>query len=494
MSACDKLRLKKRFDKLFLRDEDSGIAEDVDLEDSDESDCIEHENSNLDTNSLEESDNVTSVLPEEIWVKVFSFFNEYELCGIGLTCKKFLRLTRDPGLWSTLTLVGDAIASTECIEMLISRCSQMTEIRITSRDDIFYLVEAISLSCPLLRTLEIKFCPPLLYSDLSKLAGGCKKLEVLNLDGTGCLNGDGDSHEMEGSNKCNCGDSNSFCHLLAEFPHLSDLNLFLARNLHSKGLELIAENCSSLTHLNIDEVNYLSDESVNRLLEVRGAQLKELRIDGESLSDESYANFHLLINLTLLSVSFADYLGPRGLNSITKLSRLEWLKLRRGADLEPESFVFAFKFGCLGNLRHLDLSECSKIDDSGIEAIANHCPKLGTISLNWCWEVTDVGMACLVNKCKYLVTLNLCGVVRLMGDFLRSVTALLPSLKLIDLEQCPDIQLAVLQDLVRKNLDLVVTDYYGERVGPGRHLTEFLLDNPEISFVSYDHESDSDED
>ena len=58
------------------------------------------------------------------------------------------------------------------------------------------------------------------------------------------------------------------------------------------------------------------------------------------------------------------------------------------------------------------------------------------------------------------------------------------------------------QDLVRRNLSLKVTDYYGEVVGPCRcatkdtmtltlacrELEEFLLEHPEVHFVTYDHE------
>ena len=150
---------------------------------------------------------------------------------------------------------------------------------------------------------------------------------------------------MEGSNTCNCGPDLSFAKLLANFPQLTDLNLFHCRNLHSKGLMTLAESCQNLQVLNIDEVTYLSDESVNLFLDLRGPHLKQLSIDGESLSDESFKNFLKMINLEFLSISFADSLGAAGLSSISRLSKLEWLKIRRGAELEPEAFVSAFNEG-----------------------------------------------------------------------------------------------------------------------------------------------------
>jgi len=483
---------------LFLRvksfRDDSGIASDlsaIDLEsEEEEENCPLHENFAA-SSAPHDPDDLISSLPHEVWIKIFQEFSQYELCTIGLTCKGFLNLTRDPCLWSELSIVGDAVADTGIVVELIARCSLLYKISITSRDDISDLILALSTSSHKLKELYVNYCQPLTYMDLADLAIGCDMLENINLEGTGCLNGDGDGHEMEGSNKCNCGPNLSFSNLFGQFKNLTEINLFLCRNLHSKGLEKIAEVCENLEKLNIDEINYLSDESINTLIDLRGHKLKMLWIDGESLSDESFSYFEKMVKLELLSISFADNMGSRGLASIAKLEKLEWLKLRRGAELEPIDFVTAFNLGKLKSLLHLDLSECSKIDDAGIISVAKHCPTLGNLSLNWCWEITDVGLACIVNKCKFLINLNLCGVVRLLGDFLPSINKLLVGLQLLDLEQCPDVQLAVLEDLVRQNMDLVIKDYYGEQVTPGRKFSEILLDHPEITFISYDHEFDN---
>ena len=41
---------------------------------------------------------------------------------------------------------------------------------------------------------------------------------------------------------------------------------------------------------------------------------------------------------------------------------------------------------------------------------------------------------------------------------------------------------------MRRNLSLVVRDYYGERVAPCMELQDYLMDHPEITFITYDHE------
>ena len=258
---------------------------------------------------------------------------------------------------------------------------------------------------------------------------------------------------MKGSNS-----DLSFAKLLANFPQMTDLNLFHCRNLDSKGLMTLSESCQNLQVLNIDEVTYLSDESVNLFLDLRGPHLKQLSIDGESLSDESFKNFGKMINLESLSISFAENMDSAGLASISRLSKLEWLKIYLGCEIEGEAFVAAFSEGHLGNLLHLNLTYCSGLDDAGVISIAKNCPNLGTLQLDWCWEVTDIGVMAVVSSSKYLINLQLCGVVRLEGQFLQSVSKCLVGLKLLDLEQCPDIQLEDLQHLLAvKQVSLLVT-------------------------------------
>ena len=182
---------------------------------------------------------------------------------------------------------------------------------ITSRDDISDIVLALSTYCHQMKHLEVKYCQPLTLIDLSNLSKGCKKLQSMNLEGTGCLNGD----------MCQCGQIMSYSKF-GEFKKLTELNLFLCQNLRSKGLELIAKVCVGLESLNIDEIDNLSDESINCFIELRSESIKHLWIDGESLCDESFGNFEKMKRLTILSVSFADNMGPKGLMSIAKLENL----------------------------------------------------------------------------------------------------------------------------------------------------------------------------
>merc|ERR1719219_3060117 len=182
-------------------------------------------------------------------------------------------------------------------------------------------------------------------------------------------------------------------------------------------------------------------------------------------------------------------MNSRGLSAISKLSKLEWLKIRRGSELSPESFVTAFSEDHLQHLIYLNLSECTKLNDAGVISIANNCPNLGTLQLDWCWEVTDIGVMAVVSSCKYLINLQLCGVVRLEGEFLQNISKCLLGLKLLDLEQCPDIQLEDLQQLLTLKQRLHIKDYYGERVRRGQWFDDFdLFNDNQILFCSSEEE------
>ena len=108
------------------------------------------------------------------------------------------------------------------------------------------------------------------------------------------------------------------------------------RNLNNKGLEQIATLCPKLKFLNVDEVQYLADSSVKFFVTKISSTLKHFILDGETLTDESFTSFGELKSLIDLRISFCDNMNSAGLEAISSLSSLEWLKLRRAGALSPQ--------------------------------------------------------------------------------------------------------------------------------------------------------------
>jgi len=440
----------------------------------------------------ETTPDLTLKLPNEIWIKISSYLYIDDLCELCLVNWRFYHIAFDPILWSSISIKSDAISSTETVIKLLKRAPLLTELKLHCRDDISSLLAAVSQFSTRLKDLEVRFCPTLKFSDLEQVTSGCSQLVNLDLECTGCSNKDGEKHDLEGSSPCTCLPSNSFGMALSSLKHLNSLNLFACKNLNSVGLQVIADGCPSLEIINIDEVNYLSDDSFIYFISKTKDRLLQFVIDGESLTDKSFSAFGDLRKLQLLSISFADNMGSEGLLAISKLSNLEYLQIRRGYDLRPLDFVRTFDNKRLEKLLFLNLSECSKLSDLSLMTIAMNCPKLATLTLAWCWELTDVSLKSVVKHCNLLINLNLCGVVKLLGEFIGDIPRSLHFLKSLDLEQCPDIELDALRDLLRKNLKLEIKEYYGELVDIDEGIQELLYYNPNIEFVSFDGESDSD--
>jgi len=417
----------------------------------------------------------TVYLPDEIWTKIGTFLSQLELCSLSLVSRRFLRISRDPILWQTISLLGDAISETESVVRLLERCTLLTELEIVCRDDNIQLLHTVAHHCKRLKILRVQRCPPLNYTDLELLSTSCTDLECLNLDTTGCLNLNADAHWMEGCTPCTCPPSGSFTNLFINFKNLTVLSLFHCRNLNNRGLEQIADLCPKLTYINIDEVQYLNDQSINYFISRQKNTLKHFIIDGETLTDNSFVNFGDLKTLIDLRISFCDNIESVGFEAISRLAGLEWLKMRRAQNLLPQDFISAFSDQKLRNLLHLDLSECATLSDDGLISISKNCPMIGHLVLCWCWELTDISLCSVIQNCRCLMEVNLCGVVRLSGEFLDDIPSKTMGLQSLNLEQVPNIDVHQILDLLEWNPRLYIKDYYGEQVYPINCLENLLL-------------------
>jgi hypothetical protein len=79
-------------------------------------------------------------------------------------------------------LPNDAIAGTETVLRLISRCSLLHRLTLKCRDDVSVLLAAAVRHCRQLKHLLLLFCPILTYADLQGVAEGLPGLRTLNLE------------------------------------------------------------------------------------------------------------------------------------------------------------------------------------------------------------------------------------------------------------------------------------------------------------------------
>lgn len=397
--------------------------------------------------------NVTSyisfldIIPDEVLLFIFSFFNIKELCNkVAPVCRRWYKLANDPCLWLKLDLSFEA-HSIQTMLHLIEKSPYLLNLKISGSENGSDLLKAIAKNCWRLKELSIRFCDGLSKDIIEVIVENLCKLEVLIVEGTTIHSPD--------------------CYpLFGKLKYLRHLDLSYSKFLEDQGLISIAEQCEHLQHLNIDYISYINDFSVMRLIELRGSSLTHLYLDGEQMTDKGFRALSGCLKLQHLGISFCEEMTDYGLSGVKPLSNLRWLKLRKGIRLTAHGLKDLFTEGKLSKLTHVNLSECTELDDSVLISLSLKCLSLTNLCLHWCWEVTDVGVSEVVKNSCHMLVLDLTGMVRITGAPFRSINSHLPNLTILNLEQCNSIDDTILQELFCDRPSLKVIDYYGDHFLP----------------------------
>ncbi|KAJ9589696.1 hypothetical protein L9F63_017102, partial [Diploptera punctata] len=406
--------------------------------------------------------------PDEILLKILSYFTPEELCLIiAEVCQRWNALAKDVTLWKTLSYKCDDLSTfTSVVEVLIE-APMLKSLEIQKRDDAAQLMELLFDSCDGIKRLVIKFCN--LGDDsmdvLAKIVTFYPELEELELVGCHTFTYTGGTIIIQNlSPHCNqCG------HCIKE----------------------IADNCTRLQELCIDDVTTIFDEDIIHVIRKVGAQLTTFILDGEELTDNSFCYLDHCTRLQVLEISFCDQMTDRGLlGGIGALQQLTSLRLKRGHNLTAQALSTFLHRPAMACIVRLNLTECSNLDDYGLEGIANRCVHLMALSLGWCWEVTDAGILKLICNCNKLQILDLLGVVRITGfetDLIRRQDMRYWILCLgshtftitqnTEFGTSNNVSEELLTELVAAMPQLEVIDYYGERVQLQEEKDTVLNDN-----------------
>lgn len=391
--------------------------------------------------------------PDEILLQIFSYISLHELYrSVATVCKLFLRLTRDPAVRSSI-FISNKVNQIFAIDFL-AESVYTNRLVLKERSDSNVLLQTAFATFHHLNHLELRFCRQINHETFELMANPniAENLKFLSFDCT-------DSCTRDPSNQ-----TSSRVSLFSHASNLRHLNLFASKFPESEDLITIGKVCKHLEYLNLEEVTNLSGSSLTSLILDRKETLKTLMLDGEDLTDETFKHLEKCKKLEKLGILFAEHISTQGMEAISKLSQLKSLKLMRAKVLPPIEFIATFSSPKLERLTSLNLSESSLLDDPSISTIANTCRFLKELLLNWCWELTDKGVEDVIMYCDRLEILSLVGVVRITDGILDNIGNRLPDLRLLDLEQCPNIDdkhvVEIVAETNRSNLKVI--NYWGE--------------------------------
>ena len=222
-------------------------------------------------------------LPDEIMLKIFSYFSRTELCRyVAPVCETWLAYARDSTLWEEITEKEFRNVATDLlVKVIISWCSLLKVLDLKGRTDIDEnSLRAIFASCPLIENISLAFCDQINDQMMKLFSDNCPNLKFVNFEG------------------CKISDS-SLIYLFGKPIH--GLNLSHCNMISDEGLIFIANNFDKLSSLNLDGVQWISQASIEILVNLHAQNLTEVVLDGADLTDDSIRLLSQCYNVRLLS-------------------------------------------------------------------------------------------------------------------------------------------------------------------------------------------------
>ncbi|XP_033751799.1 F-box/LRR-repeat protein 2-like [Pecten maximus] len=384
-------------------------------------------------------------IPNEIILKIFSYFEPLHLCRqISPVSKRWRKLAYDASLWSLLDLNWNPHISSVDLCWIIKRLGCIRKLRLQNRQMLSVSeVSVFTEFCPLLTDVDLGFCSTCSADILECFILNCENLERINIEGCHLV-----------ADEC--------CKVLAKAQHLRYLN-FSHCIITDAGVSHLARNLLQIVSLNIDGIGWISDKSIMTLVEHQHKHLRWLDIDGAELTDRSMEAIASCSGLERLNVSFCELLTDITLQKIKKMERLTCLSLRKGTELTNAGMIDLFSSDALVNLTSLDLSDCGNLMDSAVLQILKCCGKnLKQLHLRWCCSLLEESVTAIVDTCSLLETLELVGLHKILGKCFDRIPKCMPHLTLLDLRQCNKINDNLIREMLCRKSDLKAFDYYGE--------------------------------
>eukprot|EP01006_Ploeotia_vitrea_P051155 TRINITY_DN67530_c5_g4_i1.p1 TRINITY_DN67530_c5_g4~~TRINITY_DN67530_c5_g4_i1.p1 ORF type:complete len:1017 (+),score=128.86 TRINITY_DN67530_c5_g4_i1:67-3117(+) len=208
--------------------------------------------------------------------------------------------------------------------------------------------------------------------------------------------------------------SESF-HKIGDFcPNLKLLNLAKCTTITNRALIHIAQNCHLLAYLNIGGCSQITGEAVSSVLD----------------------NCTHLEALCCHSLSGIDVDGGGRFHLLSRVRGLRVLDFSYCTNLSDQALVCVAQ-NCAA-LELLDISSCSQVGDMGVTAVGSRCSNLNCLIMKLCSQssLTAKGLVAIGRAPRNLKRLDLSGVTQLEDATLKTILVHLPCMKFLSLSGC----------------------------------------------------------
>ncbi|OBT44774.1 hypothetical protein VE00_05287 [Pseudogymnoascus sp. WSF 3629] len=334
-------------------------------------------------------------LPEELRLSVLSHLRPKELVRASIVSHLFYSMCFDGQLWTCFDASEFYTAiPADSLAKIVSTAGPFVKdlnLRGCVQVEHYNRADVVVKSCNNLITATLEGCRNFQRATLHVLLSSNQRLAHLNLTDLAAVN-------------------NGSCKIISKScPQLESFNVSWCTHMDSRGLKLVIAGCPKLRDLRCGEVRGFSGAAG---LEVATALFKTNNLERLVLS---------------------------GCSDITDAT----LQTMIQGSTDPDTDILTnLPLVPARKLRHLDLSRCSRLTDTGLEALAHCVPYLQGLQLSSCALLTDFSLSALVATTPYLTHLDLEEVSLLSNTFLSthlSKAPCAPILSHLTLSYCENI-------------------------------------------------------
>ncbi|XP_062437641.1 F-box and leucine-rich repeat protein 13 isoform X3 [Rhea pennata] len=358
-----------------------------------------------------------SNLPEEALLQIFRYVNLVDLARCAQVSQTWMLLTQNSSLWSDINFssVKHKVQDKIVVNILQKWRPYVFRLNLRGCYSLHWPSFKSISECKNLQDLNLSECQGLNDDSMRLISEGCPSLLYLNLSYTDITNG-------------------TLRLLSRSFPNLQYLSLAHCRKFTDKGLQYlgsgkgchkliyldlsgciqisvdgfrnIANGCSRIQDLLINDMPTLTDRCIQALAEKCQQIMSVVFLDSPHLSDTTV---RALAECKLVKVSI------EGNNRITDLSfklmskYCPYIRHIHMADCQKITDAGLKMIAPLKYILVLNLADCIRVGDGGIKPFVEGSSgaTLRELNLTNCIQVTDASVAKIAQRCRNLTYLNL---------------------------------------------------------------------------------------
>ncbi|XP_007943388.1 dynein regulatory complex subunit 6 [Orycteropus afer afer] len=373
-----------------------------------------------------------SLLPDRAILQIFYSLSIRDLMVCSQVCRSWMFMTQRSTLWNAIdfsTLKGMVID--KYIVSTLQRW-RLNVLHLNFRGCLLKPKTLRSVShCRNLQELNVSDCTTLTDESMRHISEGCPGVLYLNLSNTAITNRTmrllpRNFHNLQNLSLAYCRKFTDkglqYLNLGQGCHKLTYLDLSGCTQISVQGFRNIANSCSGIMHLVINDMPTLTDNCVKALVEkcshitsiifigaphisdctfkaLSSCNLRKIRFEGNKritdnsfkYIDKHYPNIHHIYMVDCKRIT------DDSLKSLSVLKQLTVLNLAnciRIGDVGLKQFLdgpVSIK------IRELNLSNCIHLGDASIVRLSERCPNLNYLNLRNCEQLSDVGIEHIVN-------------------------------------------------------------------------------------------------